>query len=170
MRDFYKTFTVGGWFLLICSLIQIFLLPVFIFPLPLLYIPTAILFLIAVIIKRLETAFPSYLNNDKESVIYNLKIVSYILYIVSVIPLILGLYNYFTMTISPSFWSSLANLFGLGLTVFSCGMLLLTGYLMKVFNYGKKNIQVYSIGYNGGDTGEYYNDDSYNDESEYREK
>ncbi|MDV0445636.1 hypothetical protein MmiAt1_12250 [Methanimicrococcus sp. At1] len=170
-KDFYKMLTLAGWVLLVCSVIQIFLFPIFIFPLPFLYIPTAILFLIAAFAKKMETAFPSYLNNDKESFIYNLKFVSYALYIAAVLPLVLGIYNYMTMETDPSFWRSLINLFGLGLTTISVLILFITGYAIKMLNYGTKNLQVYTIGYNtsnsaGRDSEEYNSDADYREEND----
>ncbi|WNY22901.1 hypothetical protein MmiHf6_01930 [Methanimicrococcus hongohii] len=173
MKDYYKTFAVIGWIFLICSVIQIFLFPIFIVPLPLFFIPAAIFFLIAALVKKMETIFPTYLNNDKESFIYNLKIVSYLCYIVAILPLVIGIYNYLMLETAPSFWSSIANLLGLAVTVISIVILFTTGYVIKLLNYGTKNMQVYVVGYNNNmygdapDSGEY---GEYNDEADYKEE
>ncbi|MBZ3936069.1 hypothetical protein [Methanimicrococcus blatticola] len=168
MKDFYKTFTAIGWILLIISVIQIFLLPIFIFPLPILYIPTAIVFVIAALIKKMETAFPSYLNNDKESVIYNLKIVSYLLYIAAALPLILGIYNYMNLDHAPSFFGSLINILGLALTIISVIALFIAGFVLKLLNYGTRNVHAYAVGYTVYQDSEYSGD--YNDETDYQEE
>ncbi|MDL2261284.1 hypothetical protein LJC08_03525 [Methanimicrococcus sp. OttesenSCG-928-J09] len=178
-NDLYKIFTLGGWILLILSAVQIFLLPIFIVPLPILFIPTAIVFVIAAFVKKMETAFPSYLNNEKESIIYNLKIVSWAMYITAALPLVLGIYKYMTMTTDPSFLSSLINLIGIGATVISSIILFLAGYLIRILNYGTKNVHTYTVGYNvyrengngseytGEYNGGYDSENDYNNEADY---
>lgn len=166
MRDFYKTFALAGWILLILSVIQIFLFPIFI--VPLLYIPTAIVFVIAALVKKMETAFPSYHNNDKESFIYNLKIVSYLLYITAALPVLLGIYNYIRLETAPSFIGSVANLLGLGVTTISVIALFIAGYVLKLLNYGTRNVHAYAVGYST--YGDSENSGDYNDEADYREE
>lgn len=172
-NDLYKIFAIGGWVLLILSVIQIFLLPIFIVPLPILFIPIAIIFVIAALIKKMETAFPSYLNNEKESIIYNLKIVSWAMYITALLPLVLGIYNYMALATDPSFLISVANLIGLGATVISSIILFLAGYIIKVLNYGTRNVHTYTVGYNvyreNEKDGEYNNETDYTD-AEFTEK
>ncbi len=168
MRDFYKTFAVAGWIFLIISVIQIFLFPIFIVPLPILYIPTAIVFVIAALIKKMETAFPSYLNNDKESFIYNLKIVSYLLYIAAALPPVLGIYNYLRLETLPSFIGSVANLLGLGLATISVIAMFIAGYVLKLLNYGTRNVHAYAVGYSTYTNSE--NSSDYNDEADYQEE
>lgn len=172
-NDYYRTLAIIGWILLIFSVIQVFLFPIFIFPLPIFFIPTAVFFLLAAFVKKMETAFPSYLNNDKESFIYNLKLVSRLLYIVSVIPLICGFIRYIEYASNdPSFWSTLANVIGLMLTLVSVICLFVSGYLIKVFNYGIKNVRAYTIGYGAYDGNDYNNADNYNadDDSDKEQK
>lgn len=172
-NEFYKKIVIGGWILLILSVIQIFLLPILIVPLPLLFIPTAVLFIIAALIKKMETAFPSYLNNEKENIIYNLKIASWAIYITAVLPLAVGIFNYMELSADPSFLSSLVNLIGLGVTVIFSLILLTAGFVLKILNYGTKNIHTYTVGYTAYEetenAGEYNNETDYTD-AEFTEK
>ncbi|MDR0767512.1 MAG: hypothetical protein LBE57_03580 [Methanosarcinales archaeon] len=168
MKDYYKIFAIIGWILLLCSVIQIFFFPIFIVPLPIFFIPAAVFFLIAALVKKMETILPAYLNNDKESFIYNLKIVSNLCCLIAVLPLVLGIYNYLTLETVPSFLGSVANLLSLGVTALSVIFLFITGYVIKLLNYGTKKVQVYTIGYNNS-----YNapeNDEYNDEADYKEE
>lgn len=145
-QEYYKTFAFIGWILLVCSVIQIIFFPIFIVPLPIFFIPTALFFLIATLIKKAETAFPSYLNPEKESFLFNLKLVSYVLYIVAALPLIWGTYRLITLGTPPSFWGSLAGIAGFGLTVIFVLLLFLSACLMRLLNYGNKKVHTYTLG------------------------
>lgn len=137
--DLYHPIALFGWFILFLALAQTVFLPV-----PVLYIFSAVVWIIAVLVKRWETADPDYIPLEETPVSADLEKASYAVMFAAVFPVFVWIGWFFIVTPGAS-----VLLPGAGFVISAVSFVIVilmslplmalmgfTAYLMKRMNYG----------------------------------